>query len=64
MLENNSKLAIVKGASRGVGYATSLALSKSRIRVVVEARRMDILQEIKEQTVKVVKEEEEKEKYF
>ena len=40
-------------------YATYLALSKSGIRVVVGARRMDRLQEIKEQTVK-----EEKEKYF
>jgi NADP-dependent 3-hydroxy acid dehydrogenase YdfG len=59
MLENNSKLAIVKGASSGVGYATYLALSKSGIRVAVGARRMDRLQEIKEQTVK-----EEKEKYF
>jgi NADP-dependent 3-hydroxy acid dehydrogenase YdfG len=59
MLENNSKLAIVTGASSGVGYATSLALSKSGIRVAVGARRMDRLQEIKEQTVK-----EEKEKYF
>jgi NADP-dependent 3-hydroxy acid dehydrogenase YdfG len=59
MLENNSKLAIVKGASRGVGYATSLALSKSGIRVAIGARCMNRLQEIKEQTVK-----EEKEKYF
>jgi NADP-dependent 3-hydroxy acid dehydrogenase YdfG len=38
MLENNSKLAVVKGASSGVGYATSLALSKSGIRVAIGAR--------------------------
>ena len=61
MLENNSKLAIVKGASSGVGYATFLALSKSGIRVAVGATCMDILQELEEQTVKVVKEIEEKE---
>ena len=54
MLENNSKLAIFTR-----GYATSLVLSKSGIRVTVGARRMNRLQEIKEQTVK-----EEKEKYF
>jgi NADP-dependent 3-hydroxy acid dehydrogenase YdfG len=44
--------------------ATSLALSKSGKRAAIGARRMDRLQELKEQTVKVVKEEEEEEKYF
>jgi NADP-dependent 3-hydroxy acid dehydrogenase YdfG len=56
MLENNnnknSKVAIVTGASSGIGYATSLALSKSGIRVAVGARRMDRLQELEEQIVK------------
>jgi NADP-dependent 3-hydroxy acid dehydrogenase YdfG len=52
MLENNSKVAIVTGASSGIGYATSLALSKSGIRVAVGARRMDRLQELEEQIVR------------
>jgi NADP-dependent 3-hydroxy acid dehydrogenase YdfG len=49
---NNSKVAIVTGASSGIGYATSLALSKVGIRVAVGARRMDRLQELEEQIVK------------
>ena len=52
MLENNNKVAIVTGASSGIGYATSLALSKAGIRVAVGARRMDRLQELEEQIVK------------
>jgi NADP-dependent 3-hydroxy acid dehydrogenase YdfG len=49
---NNSKVAIVTGASSGIGYATSLALSKAGTRVAVGARRMDRLQELEEQIVK------------
>jgi NADP-dependent 3-hydroxy acid dehydrogenase YdfG len=60
---NNSKVAIVTGASSGIGYATSLALSKAGIRVAVGARRLDRLQELKKQILKnsdkVVGEEEE-----
>ncbi len=52
MLENNNKVAIVTGASSGIGYATSLALSKSGIRVAVGARPMDRLQELEEQIVR------------
>jgi NADP-dependent 3-hydroxy acid dehydrogenase YdfG len=54
MLENNNnnKVAIVTGASSGIGYATSLALSKAGIRVAVGARRMDRLQELEKQIVK------------
>jgi NADP-dependent 3-hydroxy acid dehydrogenase YdfG len=52
MLENNSKVAIVTGASSGIGYATSLMLSKAGIRVAVGARRLDKLQELKKQIVK------------
>jgi NADP-dependent 3-hydroxy acid dehydrogenase YdfG len=51
-LKNNSKVAIVTGASSGIGYATSLALSKAGIRVAVGARRLDRLQELEEQIVK------------
>jgi NADP-dependent 3-hydroxy acid dehydrogenase YdfG len=52
MLENNNKVAIVTGASSGIGYATSLALSKAGIRVAVGARRIDRLQELERQIVK------------
>jgi NADP-dependent 3-hydroxy acid dehydrogenase YdfG len=54
MLENNNnnKVAIVTGASSGIGYATSLALSKAGIRVAVGARRIDRLQELEKQIVK------------
>jgi NADP-dependent 3-hydroxy acid dehydrogenase YdfG len=51
MLENN-KVAIVTGASSGIGYATALALSKVGIRVAVGARRVDKLQELEKQIVK------------
>ena len=51
-MENNSKVAIVTGASSGIGYTTSLALSKAGIRVAVGARRLDKLQELKKQIVK------------
>jgi NADP-dependent 3-hydroxy acid dehydrogenase YdfG len=51
-MENNSKVAIVTGASSGIGYATSLALSKAGIRVAVGARRLDKLHELEEQIVK------------
>src|SRR5215212_9689638 len=52
MLENNSRVAIVTGASSGIGYATSLALSKAGIRVAVGARRLDRLEELKKQILK------------
>ncbi|HET7147337.1 MAG TPA: SDR family oxidoreductase [Candidatus Nitrosopolaris sp.] len=50
MLEN--KVAIVTGASSGIGYATSLALSKAGARVAVGARRIDRLQELEKQITK------------
>jgi len=49
---NNGKVAIVTGASSGIGYATSLALSKAGIRVAIGARRMERLQELEQQIVK------------
>ena len=52
MLENDNKVAIVTGASSGIGYATSLALSKAGVRVAVGARRIDRLQELEKQIVK------------
>jgi NADP-dependent 3-hydroxy acid dehydrogenase YdfG len=51
-MQNNSKVAIVTGASSGIGYATSLALSKAGIRVAVGTRRLDRLHELEEQIVK------------
>src|SRR5918911_868297 len=51
MLENNNKVAIVTGASSGIGYATSLALSKAGVRVAVGARRIDRLQELEKQII-------------
>ncbi|MBV9178198.1 MAG: SDR family oxidoreductase, partial [Nitrososphaeraceae archaeon] len=51
MLENNNKVAIVTGASSGIGYATSLALSKAGVRVAVGARRIDRLREIEKQII-------------
>jgi NADP-dependent 3-hydroxy acid dehydrogenase YdfG len=50
-LEHNSKVAIVTGASSGIGYATSLVLTKVGIRVAVGARRLDRLDELENQIV-------------
>jgi NADP-dependent 3-hydroxy acid dehydrogenase YdfG len=56
MLENNNnnndRVAVVTGASSGIGYATSLALSKAGIRVAVGARRIERVQELEQQIVK------------
>ena len=49
MLKN--KVAIITGASSGIGYATSLTLSKAGIRVAVGARRTERLQELEKQIV-------------
>ena len=49
MLEN--KVAIVTGASSGIGHATSLALSKAGVRVAVGARRTDRLQELEKKII-------------
>ena len=49
MLKN--KVAIITGASSGIGYATSLTLSKAGIRVAVGARRTERLQDLEKQIV-------------
>ena len=51
MLENNNKVAIITGASSGIGHATSLALSKAGVRVAVGARRIDRLRELEKQII-------------
>lgn len=50
VLEN--KVAIVTGASSGIGYATSLKLSKAGIRVAAGARRIDRLKDLEKQIIK------------
>ena len=50
MLKN--KVAIITGASSGIGYATSLTLSKAGIKVAIGARRTERLQELEKQIIK------------
>jgi NADP-dependent 3-hydroxy acid dehydrogenase YdfG len=47
-----NKVAIITGASSGIGYATALTLSKAGIRVAVGARRTERLQELEKQIIK------------
>lgn len=44
MIKN--KVAIITGASSGIGYATALALSKAGAKVAIGARRTDMLSEL------------------
>jgi NADP-dependent 3-hydroxy acid dehydrogenase YdfG len=46
------KVAIVTGASSGIGYATALALSKAGAKVGIGARRTDKLEELKNHIIK------------
>jgi NADP-dependent 3-hydroxy acid dehydrogenase YdfG len=48
----DNKVAIVTGASSGIGYATSLKLSEVGVRVVAGARRSDRLQDLEKQIIK------------
>ena len=41
-----SKVAIITGASSGIGFATALALSKAGAKVAIGARRTDMLSEL------------------
>ena len=40
------KVAIITGASSGIGYATALALSKAGAKVAIGARRVDKLEQL------------------
>lgn len=47
-----NNVAIVTGASSGIGYSTSLALSKAGLRVAIGARRMDKLKVLEKEIIK------------
>ena len=47
-----NKVAIVTGASSGIGYSTSLALSKVGFKVAIGARRLDRLELLKKEIMK------------
>ena len=46
------KVAIVTGASSGIGYATALALSRAGAKVAAGARRMDRLESLQNEIIK------------
>jgi len=46
------KVAIVTGASSGIGYATAMALSKAGAKVAIGARRVDKLESLKNEITK------------
>jgi NADP-dependent 3-hydroxy acid dehydrogenase YdfG len=48
----DNKVAIVTGASSGIGYSTSLKLSEAGVRVVAGARRTERLQNLEKQIIK------------
>ncbi len=45
---SNQSVALITGASSGIGYATAVAFSQNNTRVVALARRMDRLQQLAE----------------
>ena len=46
------KIAIISGASSGIGYATALALSKAGAKVAIGARRIDKLDQLANEITK------------
>jgi len=46
------KVAIITGASSGIGYATALALSKAGVKVAIGARRTDKLEQLENEIKK------------
>ncbi len=51
MLKN--QVAVVTGASSGIGYATALALAKAGAKIAVGARRVERLEQLKKETEKL-----------
>ncbi|GBL41437.1 uncharacterized oxidoreductase Lmo0432 [Nitrosarchaeum sp.] len=51
MIKN--KVAIITGASSGIGFATALALSKVGAKVAIGARRTDLLSELEKKLKKM-----------
>ena len=47
-----NKVAIITGASSGIGYATALALSRAGARVTIGARRTDKLAQLENEIKK------------
>ena len=47
------KVAIITGASSGIGYATALALSKVGAKVAIGARRVDKLEQLENEIKKL-----------
>lgn len=47
------KVAIITGASSGIGYATALAMAKAGAKIVAGARRVDRLEELKKEIEKI-----------
>jgi 3-oxoacyl-[acyl-carrier protein] reductase len=45
-LQLNGKTALVTGASRGIGRAVALGLAREGVRLVIAARRMNLLEEL------------------
>ena len=50
----NGKIAIITGASSGIGEATALALSKAGAKVAIGARRTDRLESLREKIEKKI----------
>src|SRR2546428_7018573 len=51
MLKN--QVAVVTGASSGIGYATALALAKAGAKIATGARRVERLEQLKKETEKL-----------
>ena len=47
------KVAVVTGASSGIGYATSLAVAKAGAKVTIAARRIELLERLKNEITKI-----------
>lgn len=55
MIDNrlNGKIALVTGASSGIGKASAEALAKCGVNLIIAARRIEILKEMKKNLEKI-----------